>query len=100
MIYNISQKYDCIKRVQVKGHAAGLDFIDPHTQQPAPDKLKKLIHLALNEPQTINDKKYGLILTSGGFYESSLMLSPCVYISKEEIDLFAKLFEIYLNKAI
>lgn len=99
-LYSISQKYDCMKRVQVKGHAAGIDFVDPRTQKPAPDILKKLIHLALTDPQVVNHKKYGLILTSGGFYESSLMLSPCVYMSKEETDLFAKLFEIYLNKVI
>ena len=38
---------------------------------PAPDKLKQLIHLSLEEPQLIEGKKYGMILTAGGFYESS-----------------------------
>ena len=100
VLYSICEKYDFIHRIQVKGHAAGIDFVQPNTNIPAPDKLKQLIHLSLEEPQLIEGKKYGMILTAGGFYESSLMLSPCVYISQQEIDLFAKLFDSYLPKVL
>ena len=97
-LYSVCKKYDFIHRIQIKGHAAGIDFVKPNTDTPAPDKLKQLIHLSIEHPQVINGQKYGLILTAGGFYESSLMLSPCVYITKNEIDLFAKLFDLYLQQ--
>lgn len=97
-LYSICKKYNFIHRIQIKGHAAGIDFTIPNTDIPLPDKLKQLINLSLEHPQIIDGKKYGLILTAGGFYESSLMLSPCVYITKKEVDLFVQLFDSYLQQ--
>ncbi len=97
VIQTLNSKYSFIKRAQVKGHAAGLELYLPNGNEPATEKVKQLIHLALTKPITINGENYGLILTAGGMFNNSLMLSPSVYISESDLNLFAVLLESYIN---
>jgi 4-aminobutyrate aminotransferase-like enzyme len=97
IIHMLDAKYSFIKRAQVKGHAAGLDLFLPASNEPATEKVKQLINLALTDPITMNNQKYGLILTSGGMFNSSIMLSPSVYINDSDLDIFTILFETYIK---
>lgn len=96
LIQQLALDFPCISRTQIMGHAVGLDIVDPKTHTPTPQKVHLLIENALNKTMYYNKQEYGLILTSGGFHNSSLMLSPCVYISEQELILFNELFRKYL----
>lgn len=98
IINQLAADYPCITRAQVLGHAAGIDLCDPVTHQPASEKVHLLIETALNEPYIHNGEKTGLILTAGGLYNSSLMLSPSVFISSEDLELFNNLLHFYMDK--
>lgn len=97
VIHYLSSSYEFIHRAQVKGHAAGLDFFKPGTNIPATEELANLIHMALYKPYSVNHQKFGLILTAGGLYNNSLMLSPSLFIDKKELELFVTLMEYYIK---
>lgn len=97
IIEDLRKDYPYITRTQVLGHAAGIDICDPITHKPASEKVHTLIERSLNEPCMYKEEQYGLILTAGGLYNASLMLSPSVFISKEELDIFNSLFRFYMN---
>ena len=97
IINKLREDFPFIKRAQVLGHAAGIDLIDPCTNFPATQKTHELIENALNKTCEFEGQRMGLIITSGGLYNSSLMLSPCVFISDEELQLFDKLIRYYLK---
>lgn len=97
IIEKLKRDYPYISRAQVLGHAAGIDICDPITHKPAPEKVHILVEKALNEPCIYRGKQCGLILTAGGLYNASLMLSPSVFISKEELGMFNELFRFYIN---
>lgn len=97
IIQGLKTDYPFITRAQVLGHAAGIDICNPHTQEPASQKVHELVEIALNNSYEYNGQKYGLILTAGGLHNASLMLSPSVFISEEELNLFNKLFHFYMN---
>lgn len=97
VIENLKKEFPYISRAQVYGHAAGLDFVNPETHAPATEKVHELVEHALNTTIVIDKQKYGLIITAGGLHNSSLMLSPCVFISNEELELFEKLMRHYLK---
>lgn len=98
IIKQLEREYPCITRAQVLGHAAGIDICDPATGKPASEKVHLLIEMALTKPHIYKGNKYGLILTAGGFHNASLMLSPSVFISEEELDIFNTLFRFYMNE--
>ena len=98
IINQLAAEYPCITRAQVLGHAAGLDISDPMTHKPASEKVHLLIENALNNPYIYKGEKCGLILTAGGFHNASLMLSPSVFISTEELTMFNELFHFYMDK--
>ena len=97
IIKQLKDDYPFITRAQVLGHAAGIDICDPQTRMPATEKVHLLIERALNEPYSYNGQKYGLILTAGGLHNASLMLSPSVFISHEELEMFNEIFRFYVN---
>ena len=97
IVQQLKKDYPFITRAQVLGHAAGIDILDPITHQPATKKTHLLIENALNNPYIYKGEKCGLILTAGGLYNSSLMLSPSVFISAEELNMFNEVFRFYLD---
>lgn len=97
IIKKLEKEYSCITRAQVLGHAAGIDICNPRTHEPETEKVHLLIEKALNEPYIYKGRKSGLILTAGGFHNASIMLSPSVFISAEELDMFNELFHFYMN---
>lgn len=97
IIQKLQKEYECITRAQVLGHAAGIDICNLENHKPAPNKVHLLIEKALNEPYLYKGIKSGLILTAGGFYNASLMLSPSVFISADELDMFNELFHFYMD---
>lgn len=97
IIKQLAEEYPWITRTQILGHAAGIDICDPATHKPASEKVHLLIEKALNEPYVYKGEKSGLILTAGGFHNASLMLSPSVFISAEELDMFNELFRFYMD---
>ncbi|MCM1532888.1 MAG: aspartate aminotransferase family protein [Ruminococcus flavefaciens] len=100
IIEKLKEQYSCIARAQILGHAAGIDICDPVTRKPAPELVHALTEKALNEPYTYRGEKSGLILTAGGFHNASIMLSPSVFISAEELNMFDELFHFYLSSTL
>lgn len=97
IIKQLAADYSCITRTQVLGHAAGIDICDPETHEPASEKVHQLVENALNNPCLYKGEKCGLILTAGGFHNASLMLSPSVFISAEELNMFDELLHFYMD---
>lgn len=99
-VHKLKDDYSIIGRADVLGFAAGIEIINPETK--APDS--KLAHLisdnALNKPINIDGTLYGLILTVGGFFNNSFMISPSVLINKDTINLFDRLIRCYLDYAV
>lgn len=95
---DLAKDYDSIGRVQCSGHAAGIDIINPKTKKPDTTAAHKIVEYALNEGTTINGEKIGLILTAGGMFNSQLMLSPCLFITDKEIQLFETIFRDCFDK--
>ena len=93
----INSKYPFITRIQVKGHAAGIDFYNYDTKMALTEKVRYLTENALNKSVTVNNTQYRMILTAGGFHNSSLLLSPNLFISDEEINLFESLLCHYID---
>lgn len=98
IVQNLKNDYPFIKRIHVLGHAAGIDICDPKTGRPASQKVHLLIEKALNTPYIYKGQKCGLILTAGGLHNASLMLSPSVFISEEELNMFNELFHFYMDE--
>ena len=98
-LLNIAKDYPCIGRVQCEGHAAGIDIINPTTKKPDPAGAHNIVEYALRVGTTISKENIGMILTAGGMFNSQLMLSPCLFISEEELQLFDIIFRDCLNKA-
>lgn len=86
-----------IVRCDVFGHAVGLEFAD---KSGLPDKkfVSGLVKRALENPIDIDGVKYGLILTQGGIYDSSISLSPSLLLSEKEVELFIYLFRHYMKE--
>lgn len=99
-LINIAKDYDCIGRIQFSGHAAGMDIVNPKTKKTDPIAAHKLVEYALNVGTTIHGENIGLILTAGGMFNSQLMLSPCLFITEQEINLFEMIFRDCLDKTI
>lgn len=97
VLKQLGNDYPNITRIQTLGHAAGIDICDPITYKPASEKVHSLIEKGLNEPYIYKGEKCGLILTAGGLYNASLMLSPSVFITGEELNMFSELFRFYMD---
>lgn len=96
-VQEIGAKYQFVSRVQAKGHAAGIDFYDTNSRSPLTEKVHRLVENALNKSVIINGQPYRLVLTAGGFHNCSLMLSPNLFISDAEIELFEEILCKYIN---
>ena len=77
-----------------------MDIVNPKTKKPDPVAAHKLVEYALNLGTTIHGENIGLILTAGGMFNSQLMLSPCLFITEQEINLFETIFRDCLDKTI
>lgn len=97
-LINIAKDYPCIGRTQYCGHAAGMDIVNPKTKKPDPVATHKLVEYALNVGATIHGEKMGLILTAGGMFNSQLMLSPCLFMTEQETQLFEMIFRKCLDE--
>ncbi len=100
VIEDLPKRYNIIGRVDIIGHAAGIEIIDPKTKTPDKKTAKKISEKMMNEPILINGTLYGLIVTVGGIFENTFMLSPNILIDEDNLELFSKLINHYLNYTI
>lgn len=101
MILNdANARFAVFGRIDVLGLAAGLEICYPGSTEPAPHLARQISETALTESFRLHDRDYGLILTTGGYHNHVLMLSPSVLISHEELDLFGKLFDHFVRLAL
>lgn len=100
IIYKLNEEFGIFGRVDVLGLAIGLEICQQATSLPAPELAKNIAKAALDIPVSIKGERYGLILTTGGYHNHVLMLSPSVLITEEEILLFEKLFRHYITLAL
>lgn len=100
IIQRLKSDYPIIGRADYRGMAGGIELIDQTTGRPDPMLAHKVANLALQQPIQIGKNYYGLILSVGGFFENAFLLSPSLYLTKQELDLFDCLIRHYLNEAI
>ena len=91
IMHGLKRDIKLIDRLDIKGHAAGIDIISEN-MKPAPKMTAKISEIALNTHVVVEGKKYALILTQGGVFNSSFMLSPSIFINESELELFNLLF--------
>jgi len=96
----LSKDFPVFGRVDVLGLAAGLEICRRGTVEPDTVLAWKISEIALSEPVCIDGSNYGLILTTGGYHNHVLMLSPSVMISLDELDLFDRLMRVFLHKSL
>lgn len=100
IIMQLKSDYPIIGRCDCLGMAAGIEIVDDYSRRPDPELAHKIIKLALTEPFTHGGQNYGLILSLGGLFENTFMLSPCLIMSESELELFDKLIRHYLGIAL
>lgn len=100
IIDRLNKRFGIFGRVDVLGLAAGLEVCRCRTNEPDAALAWKIAEMALSEPVRIDGSDYGLVLTTGGYHNHVLMLSPSVMISFAELDLFEKLMNVVLQKSL
>lgn len=100
LVAQLKKDYPVIGRTDCCGMAAGLELVDSITKRPDPERTRKVVELALTKPVSINHANYGLILSVGGLFENTFLLSPCLFMKEYEFELFNKLIRHYLNLAL
>lgn len=100
LIAQLKKDYPVIGRIDCCGMAAGLELVDSITKRPDPGLTRKVAELALMKPVSIEHTNYGLILSIGGLFENTFLLSPCLFMDKHELELFNILIRHYLDLAL
>ena len=98
IIHHLKLDYPIIGRADCRGMAAGIELINQKTGRPDPLLARKISSLALQEPVTLSGSRYGLILSVGGLFENAFLLSPSLFMTEQELDLFDVLIRHYLDK--
>lgn len=100
IIFQLKKDYSVIGRTDCCGMASGLELINPITNLPDQILTHKVSDLALTKPISIDNTNYGLILSVGGLFENTFLLSPCLLMNEYELELFNKLIRHYLDLAL
>jgi len=96
----IQDKYGIFGRIDSLGLAFGVEVCEPGTNQPDAALAKKIAELALIQPVQINQRRFGLILTLGGYHNNVLLLSPSLLMSSGEVGLFVELLQHYVEQSL
>ena len=98
IINELKKDFDFIGRTNMIGMAAGMDIVHPDTHKPFPELAYAISENALHCPIHFSDKDYGLILPCVGIFENTFTLSPNLFISDDELNLFDNLIRVYFKK--
>lgn len=100
VISEVQSRFGLFGRIDALGLAFGLEVCTPGTDRPDPLLAKRISEMALNEPVEIGGKRYGLILTTGGYHDHVFLLSPSLMIGDEEVELFKELLTHYVSSSL
>lgn len=100
VISHVQDQFGVFGRIDALGLAFGLEVCTPGTDVPAPTLAKRISELALNEPVNINGENYGLILTTGGYHDHVFLLSPSLFLTDTEVELFKELLTHFIRRAL
>lgn len=100
IISQLKEAYPIIGRADCCGMAAGLELVDPISKRPDSKLTRRVAELALTQPTSIENENFGLILSVGGIFENAFLLSPCLLMTEDELDLFNILIRHYLSLAL
>jgi len=96
IIQGLKRDFSFIGRLDMIGHVVGFDIVN-NDNTPNPTLARAIVETALNRVFNINGTDYCLIMNSGGMFNNSIMLSPSVFISENEIELFNVLIRHYIH---
>jgi len=96
----LQQKYPEIGHVDGLGLAIRVEMCHKDGYTPNRELTDKIEEIGLGGKLSAGGKKRGLVLDIGGYYKNTFTLAPNFYITKEEMDLGADLFEEALIKAL
>lgn len=96
----LQKKYPQIGDVDGLGLAIRIEMCQRDGYTPDKELTDKIVDIGLSGKLTAGGKRRGLVLDVGGYYKNVFTLAPSFYITEEEMDLGADLFEEALLKAI
>jgi 4-aminobutyrate aminotransferase-like enzyme len=65
---------------------------------PDRELTNRIFQEAMKGNLELDGQRYGLVLDVGGYYKNVFTLAPALTINYEEMDLFARLFEVLLKR--
>lgn len=95
----LKSRWKVIGDVSVLGLAIRIEMCQSDGYTPNRELTNWIFNEGLKGDIEVDGKKYGLVLDIGGYYKNSFTLSPCLDVTKEEIDLGIKLFEELLKRS-
>jgi len=96
----LQKKYSQIGDVDGLGLALRIEMCEKDGYTPNRELTDRIAEIGLSANLNVAGKKRGLILDIGGYYKNVFTIAPSFYISEEEMDLAAELFEAALMKAL
>jgi len=97
---HLQKKYPQIGDVEGLGLALRVEICQKDGYTPNKELTDAIEGIGLSGKLSAGGKRRGLVLDVGGYYKNVFTLAPSFYITEEEMDLGADLFEEALSKAL
>lgn len=97
-IKELSDRWKMIGNVAGIGLALRIEMCQDDGYTPNRKLTDAIFNEGLKGNLEVDGKQYGLVLDIGGYYKNVITLAPSLEITKEEIDLGVKLFELLLQR--
>jgi 4-aminobutyrate aminotransferase/(S)-3-amino-2-methylpropionate transaminase len=94
----LKERWKMIGNVDGLGLALRIEMCTEDGYTPNREITDKIFNEGLKGDLEVNNKKYGLVLDIGGYFKNVFTIAPCFDITREEIDLALKLFEMLLKR--
>lgn len=96
----LAKKYPQIGDVEGLGLAIRIEMCQKDGFTPNTELTDAITNMGLSGNLDVRGRKRGLVLDVGGYYKNVFTLAPSLYITEDEINLAADLFEEALRRAI
>jgi 4-aminobutyrate aminotransferase-like enzyme len=90
--------YKVIGDIDGLGLAIRIEMTRSDGFTPDRELTNRIFQEAMKGNLELDGQRYGLVLDVGGYYKNVFTLAPALTINYEEMDLFARLFEVLLKR--
>ena len=94
----LKSRWKVIGNVGGLGLALRIELCTKDGFSPSRELADRVFNEGLRGDLMIDGKPHGLVLDIGGYYKNVITLAPSLEISKDEIDLGLRLFEMLLER--